>query len=379
MEEQTTERITRIDTTTSRELWAKQAVDLLLEGGLVAFPTETVYGLAACPAVPGAIERLDHIKGRPSDKPYTVHIAYPHQLNHYVDDPPWLARILAKKGWPGPITLIIEVGPMQREAARERFGENSYNLFSDNTIGLRCPDHPVATMLLANCPETVVAPSANPSGQPPAFDADQVHNYFAGNKIDLILDAGPTRYRSSSTVVYVNDKGLKVLRAGPVDAASIDRLAKFNILFVCTGNTCRSPMAEALCKKMLADRLTGGCVPELADLKISVSSAGTFAAPGQSACAEAIEAMKSFSIDQTGHRTQAVTVDLVNQADMIFAMTSDHKDFISNLVPGAENRIQLIDREGNVSDPLGQPVESYLRCAQRLARAIGERLKELFE
>jgi len=367
----------RIDATGPAERWSGQAADILRGGGVVAFPTETVYGLAACPSIDGALRKLDALKGRPSDKPYTVLIAYPSQLKEYISAPPWPARVLARKGWPGPITMVIEVPAEQLAHARERFGPDCDKLFSNNRIGLRCPDHPVARALLAASPSAVVAPSANPADKPPACDADEVCRYFPDEQIDLILDAGPTRYRKSSTVVSIAGNDVKVLRTGPIDAEAIDRLVRFNIVFVCTGNTCRSPMAEALCRQAFTEMLSCS-EAQLEDFKITITSAGAFAGSGMPASGEAIEAMKAFSIDLTGHRSKPVTADLINRADVIYAMTPEHRNFICELVPGATSRVELLDRQAAIADPLGSTVDIYADCANRLRRLIQERLRELF-
>ena len=353
-------------------------MDILTAGGIVAFPTETVYGLAACPTVPGALDRLDAVKGRPGAKPYTLHIHDPNQLFHYVPEPPWLAKVLAKKGWPGPITLVVALTEEQAVHARSRFAQDYDKFFHDNTIGLRCPSHPVAARLLAHCPLPVVAPSANPAGEAPAWDADHVRKFFSAKEVDLLLDAGPTRFRGSSTVVKVGGPNLQILRVGALDPSAIDRLARFTILFVCTGNTCRSPMAAGLCRKILVDSLS--CREEqLADFKITVESAGTSAASGIGPSPQAVEAMRTFSIDLASYRSRPVSADLVNRADVIFAMTAEHKDFICRLVPGACDRVQLLSRDKPVTDPLGQPTSAYIGCAQWLQDLVRDRLEELFQ
>lgn len=354
--------------------WVGPAVEILNRGGVVGFPTETVYGLAAAPEVPGAIDKLNRLKQRPAEKPYTLHIGSPKKLNLYVPNPSWPAKVLARKGWPGPISLVVELNEEQVKVCRDRFGTLYDQLYYENSIGLRCPDHPVATVLLNQCELPVVAPSANPADMPPALDAQQVEQYF-GDQVDLILDAGPVHYRKASTVVKTGQCGYEVLREGVIDQRGVDRLMNFTILFVCSGNTCRSPMAQVLCRKVLP-RLIGCREEDLPRLKINIVSAGTFAMWNLPPSRNAAAIMNKMGIDLSDHRSQPVTALLVSQADMIFVMSPEHKDFICDLVPGASNRVKLLCESG-VSDPIGGSDDIYLKCAQNLERLIEARLKEL--
>ena len=129
-------------------------------------------------------------------------------------------------------------------------------LYKDNSIGIRCPDHPVASLLLRLVHLPVVAPSANYAGQPPATDADQVVSQLADD-VDMILDGGPCKHKQSSTVALVDKDGVKLLREGVYAASDLQRMSKVTFLFVCTGNTCRSPMAEGFFRKYLAEKI--GC------------------------------------------------------------------------------------------------------------------------
>ncbi|MFA5864271.1 MAG: L-threonylcarbamoyladenylate synthase [Phycisphaerae bacterium] len=356
--------------------WVAQAVEVLSRGGVVAFPTETVYGLAVVPGVPGALEKLNRLKIRPAEKPYTLHIGSPDKFFNYVPNPPWPGRVLARKAWPGPLTLVVEMTEEQIRECRKKFGTLFDKLYHENSIGIRCPDHPVAISLLTNCDMPIVAPSANPADQPPALDARQVENYF-GDQVDLILDAGPVKYRKASTVVKVNQCDYTVVREGIIDSRTVDRLAQFTILFVCSGNTCRSPMAQGLGRKIL-ERLIHCPQEDFARLKINILSAGTGAGWSLPPSQSAVAAVGELGVDISEHRSQPVTAKLVNQADMIFVMSREHKEFICELVPGVGNRIKLL-AEAGISDPIGGSDQNYRTCARNIEKHIEARLKELLE
>ena len=183
-----------------------EAAQILRRGGLVAFPTETVYGLAADLTNPKAMDRLNHVKGRPPDKPYSWHLHSIEQMRQYVAAVPPLAERLIQRYWPGPLTIIM---PSK----------------DGTTIGFRLPDHPVARAFLSACGVPVAAPSANRSGSPPPTDANEVLAALDGD-IDCILDAGPTRLGRESTVVEVLGEQLVIRREGAIPRQEILALLK---------------------------------------------------------------------------------------------------------------------------------------------------------
>ena len=182
-----------------------EAAAIVRRGGLVAFPTETVYGLAADATNPEAIARLNHVKGRPPDKPYSFHLHDATQIAQFVSSVPPLAEQLMRRFWPGPLTIVM----LGKDGKR---------------VGFRVPDHPVARAFLQACAVPVVAPSANRSGSPPPTDAQEVLAALDG-ALDCVLDAGPTRMGRESTVVEVADGRVVILREGAIAKETILRLA----------------------------------------------------------------------------------------------------------------------------------------------------------
>jgi len=233
-----------------------RAHDVLEKGGLVAFPTETVYGLAANADLPQAIELLREIKERPDEKPFTLHIGNRAALDMYVPDLTLLNRQFLRKAWPGPLTAVFMLNASQMERIHGTLSEQRRKaLFHNNSIGIRLPDDRVSQMMLSSFPSPVVAPSANRAGQAPPINAEDVLEQLDG-KIELILNCGTTRYSQASTIVKLEGDSMQVLRKGVLDEELLQRMRSVNILFVCTGNTCRSPMAEGLCRRKLAEKLS---------------------------------------------------------------------------------------------------------------------------
>lgn len=178
-----------------------EAAAILRRGGLVAFPTETVYGLGADASNPAAVGRLNRVKGRPPEKPYSLHLYAPEQLLGYVTSIPPLAERLMQRFWPGPLTIVLPGA-------------------DGRAIGFRLPDHPVARAFLEACRVPVIAPSANRSGSPPPTDAQEVLAALDGD-VDCVLDAGPTRMGRESTVVEVVGDRVEIRREGAIPRTTI--------------------------------------------------------------------------------------------------------------------------------------------------------------
>jgi len=232
----------------------KEAAAVVDSGGLVAFPTETVYGIA-CRVKTDSLIKLDNLKARGHGKRYTLHISHISKVRKYVPTIGIRAQKLIENAWPGPLTIVFklneqDIHKQQKSLKREVFE----NLYKDNSIGIRCPDNAIALIFLRLIHNPVVAPSANKTGKNPAIEPEQVLADFSG-KIDLLLDAGSCKHKKSSTVVKVCKNGLEILRPGVYSKTELEALSTVKFLFVCTGNTCRSPMAEGIFRKYLAEKL----------------------------------------------------------------------------------------------------------------------------
>lgn len=182
-----------------------RAARVLKAGGLVAFPTETFYGLGAAALDPLAVRRIFEVKGRPATRPLPVLVASAEMVAVLAEDVPDRARALMARYWPGPLTLVLRARPAVPEEVTAGTG----------TVGVRVSSHAVARGLAVALGGPVTAPSANPSGQAPATTAAEVLGYFDG-AISLILDGGPTPGGAPSTVLDVMADPPRVVRQGPV-------------------------------------------------------------------------------------------------------------------------------------------------------------------
>ncbi len=196
-----TARVWSVRTDSPDPVVIAEAAAVLRRGGLVAFPTETVYGLGVDATNPDALRRLNAVKGRPPDKPYSWHLPGPEQVEALVAAIPPPARRLMTRFWPGPLTLVLPTP-------------------DGRSIGFRVPDHPVARALLTACGVPVAAPSANRSGLPPPTDAGEVLAAL-GDDCEGVLDAGPTPLGRESTVVHVTGEDVIIVREGAIGREAI--------------------------------------------------------------------------------------------------------------------------------------------------------------
>ncbi|MBX3407749.1 MAG: threonylcarbamoyl-AMP synthase [Phycisphaeraceae bacterium] len=194
----------------------RKAAELLRQGRLVAFPTETVYGLGADAFNEGAVRAVFEIKGRPPINPLIVHVSGPEMARRVVADWPDRADALAREFWPGPLTIVLP-----RASARSRLP--AIITAGGPNVAVRCPDHPVALALLFEFGGPLVGPSANPSGTVSPTTAAHVRAGFPGPEV-FVLDGGACRGGIESTVLSLAGDVPRILRPGLVSAVEIERV-----------------------------------------------------------------------------------------------------------------------------------------------------------
>jgi tRNA threonylcarbamoyl adenosine modification protein (Sua5/YciO/YrdC/YwlC family) len=334
----TVTRIAKVDPHSPDHHILKEAAHIISEGGLVIIPTETVYGIAADMMNVQAQARLYEIKQRPKDKPFAVLIEEKLRIEEFALRAPTSAYKLIEKFWPGPLTIVLKY----------KHG---------GTIGLRMPDHEVARWVVKHTRIPFVCPSANISGKPAPVDFPQAM-YDLDGLVDFAIDAGPAQVGLESTVVDLSVEPAKVLREGAIKKEDIESVInKKFILFVCTGNSCRSVMAAAYMEKVLRDNKRSD---------VEVASAGILILGGIGATAGTKEVLKKEGIDVSGHHAQRMTREMVKKSDLILVMEKIHEDHVLHMAPEVQNRLFLLkefakieDNDLAVHDPIGKPLQSY--------------------
>lgn len=206
-------RIIKIDPDRPREETIKEAAKIIKDGGLVAFPTETVYGLGTDALNEEAVRRIFKVKGRSFNKPLSILIGRKEDLRQYVQEIPKSAQVLIERFWPGPLTLIFKASSLIPAIIRGR----------DDTIGIRMPDCKIALEIVRTSGVPLACPSANLSGSPSPTKASQVAKDLGG-RIDFLLDGGETEIGIESTVLDLTTHPPTMVREGALKREEIEEV-----------------------------------------------------------------------------------------------------------------------------------------------------------
>ncbi len=342
----------------------------LQQGKLVALPTETGYEAVASALHRDAVRELSRLNAK---QPAALLLGEASEIFDWLPGLRGPALRLVRTFWPGPLLLGSDVGA-KRGAARRLPGFSRDTVVARaGQVWLRLPDHdwPGPLRRRMNAP-LLIKPLPGEPQDVSAIGPDR-------EALAVIVDAGPSVFVKPPAVAAVEGKSLAIQREGAIPREDLEAAAACHILFVCTGNTCRSPLAEGLCRTLLSSKL--GCAPsDLAKRGYVVASAGMAAGRGNPATVEAVAIGKNYGAELDGHGSQPLTLDLLSRADFVFTMTRSQQSMLSSLrVPGAATP-QLLDPAGaDVDDPIGGSAEIYHDCAAQIFRYLNERLLEILE
>jgi tRNA threonylcarbamoyl adenosine modification protein (Sua5/YciO/YrdC/YwlC family) len=353
----------------------RDAASTLREGGVVAFPTETVYGIGADFQNESAVKRIYEIKQRKKDKPLVLLLSEAGELPFYVKNVRKTAQKIIETFWPGSLTLIFKASSAVPE----------YLLGPDSTVGTRVTRNETTRSLIEAFGSCLATTSANVSGEEPLRSGSEVSSAL-GKKIDYVLP-GFCGYMLPSAVLNLSQFPATLERSGAISPLLLARTMRrkvrlgkdvfFRILLVCTGNACRSPMAEGLLREM---------VPGEFKRKLIIASAGTSPIEGGMPTDLAIKAAKKLGADISGLLSRELNPTIVVNADLILTMEQRHREKVAELVPEAWEKTHLLKGYGQtgipryeqeIRDPIGMPLEFYEYTAREIQASLKGVVSEL--
>lgn len=345
------ERINLATTDDPRDAVHK-AVAALARGGVLALATRDSLLLAAAASSAHGVNR---VRNAAQPGPLAIGLRHAREMRDWSPDLSPTSARLVDRAWPGSVEFELDATSASVGLTRYLSAEVQNRLIADSRLRVNCPRSQFLTSVLSLTPGPLVSARAHlPQLDPPA----EVWIDDASHELQPI------------TVVRLNGESWSLTQKGAVTADDLRAMLRIEIVFVCTGNTCRSPMAEALFARALARRLR--CGPgELASRGFQVHSAGLAAMPGARAAREAVELLKSRGADLSSHSSQMLSDRMIARADWIVVMTHGHRDAIVDAFPEADQRVRMLDPANiDVEDPFGQGREAYEAAADAIERHV---------
>ncbi len=343
--------------------WLSRTISVLRDGGVIAFPTDTVYGIGCDATCKEALERIYRIKHRKENKPLVMFIPSRDHLEMITPGAAQLVSELSQYFWPGPLTLVVKAKEGTPIAAE------------DGTLGVRVPNEKHILAVLHHYPNPLATTSCNLEGLPTLSNAREIKAVF-GDAIDYIMGGNPPEPQIPSTVLKIAPPTL--LRKGKVSIFEIEKRVgrkvklspgmRVGILFVCSANLCRSQMAVGLARTMMSRSIFTG-------------SAGVFASQNFPPSLLAASVMDEIGIDIRGQSSRPITLDIVYKYDLILCMEETQRNWIVSNYPDIGDRVFLLGKFGKekkgieIQDPGGGEIEDYRRCRD----AIKDEIKRVFK
>ncbi|MDZ4848644.1 MAG: Sua5/YciO/YrdC/YwlC family protein [Pirellulaceae bacterium] len=354
------------------------AVQALAEGHIVAFPSDVHYVMVASGLRPTAVDSLCSIVHCDNQKIYPSISLLPRSADEildYVPDVSQVAHRLAIRNWPGPFELLVKNGHPNSLAAQlvQSAQDRLYN--ASGYLCLNIPKHKALEQVVRlSAGPLLVSAALQDKSQSVATSFEQI-----SNRVAFIIDDGATLSPSQTTIVRVDGANCKVEREGQLTEEQLVTMSQFVIVLVCTGNTCRSPMAEAMMNTKLQTRFAKH-FQNAQFAPIVARSAGVAAEYGVPASQGAVASMAKSGLDLRNHQSQPAQPELMDRADLILTMTSSHRQNLLSRWPNlAGKTFGLAPDEMDVSDPYGGSVEVYQACAKKIDQYLDAWIVKLDE
>lgn len=363
----------------------KRAIKVLQEGGVIVYPTNTLYGLGVDVFNKKALDRLFVLKQRGPHQPVSLLVASLEQLRSLyatvsAEQYRQLLQLL-----PGKYTFLL----------KSRFKENLPYLSSGQgeangegpKVGFRIAEYDLCRQLVIGLGNPITSTSANISGKPNAKTVQDIIAQF-GDRLDLILDAGPTPDLRGSTIIDLTKKPYLVVREGSVSLAELrrkwpdvplkKRKEKFRVTFVCSGNICRSTMAEGILREVLSKTRFRNVM--------EVESAGTLPTASGPAHPLTLKTLSAHGIDMYRHQARAINAQIVEESDLLICMAVNHYEYLRARFPQHKEKIVLLKEwhrrsklsNPSVADPIGHDEAFYEQTFVEIQNEIKRILPYLF-
>jgi tRNA threonylcarbamoyl adenosine modification protein (Sua5/YciO/YrdC/YwlC family) len=342
----------------------KEASRCLDKGGLIVYPTDTLYGLGVDAYNRKAVDKLFEVKKREKHQPVSIMLNSMQQIKEIFGFNPTTIKNDLDKILPGKYTVIINNSYKKKIPILENPEKPGSYL---EKVAIRIPANPISGSLAHLFDAPISCTSANISGKENMFTVDDIVSQL-GNQIDLVLDAGRLPASQGSTVVDFTCDPYAILRTGDVSKNELQKIldkeiqtvkSKYIITFICSGNICRSPIAEAILKKMISKTKYKS--------QVMIQSAGTLSIPTSAAHGFAVDICHDADIDLTHHLSRHVNEDFVKNSDIIFCMAQNHISYLVKNYPKYKSKFILLKQWQkpklvsipSIADPIGHEKDFF--------------------
>ncbi len=340
-------------------------VQSLVEGKLVALPAETAYHLVASGLNPEAVNRLVSYPRRSPSRVPCIFLRSPEESLDYCSQMSRVALRIVNRAWPGPMVVQL---PATDEGSvfRQLPAQTQKNLIVDNRfLSLRVAAHEALTQAMQLMPGPLIAaPLEDRAGAAACYGQSVAAD--ATNDLSLLIEDGQTHFGGFATAIRVDGNRVSLIHSGVLDQSVLIGMAQLHVLLVCTGNTCRSPMAEAILRELLKKKFPKLYRPGQPEPTLT-GSAGLSAYPGGHASPEAMAVMNKRGLNLQEHQSRPVTERLLRHADLVLTMTAAHRRAIIDRWPEFASKTNLLSGDGqDTADPFGGNSSVYSACAEQI-------------